>query len=592
MSEIQSAVHLDVSDSLRLYKTPISLSQSVVSRSTVRFQTTGSTEFNPQSNRAITIRLSSQDYLDPTSAFLVFSFKPDHTGVIPQDCVLSLFSDCRLIAGGRVLESIQNVSEVMPTIFYGKTPKEAINSAYGAMANCYKYSVDKMGYVQQGTGSNLADQIGSGLRALQLGSSTAIPGFDGGALNYVPRSDGSTSTTDSVPSNSTNLINGYGHTSCSGLTKNYYKSDNLTVDSGFLGGAGQTNAKFFAVPLHSLFGFFGVSTFIPLRNLGVVTLEFTLSQTRGAMNILIKEQQSATLGAPLVQTLATGASATALAQGTAPYRITNCYVYADVVTPNAGIVEKIDSLVAGSSGISMIFDTWSTSSYNVQYSTNLQLQVSRSFSHVRDMLAVFRPVDALNSPYSRHDQTYLGNRVRSYTTTVGSSSFPAVAIDNVQLMLLETLKSFGHHTGSSSSVFDMQNYTGATGVSGVTTAFTGCLENLGVIRAGGINALWQASATHTTPPSNFCIAQSFSRLLGEGQNHMLSGISTRLSGSIMTLNLQLHQYNGASPVSDRTSSLDASHVDCILGASPLNCCIAVHSEQLLRIADSSVMVSD
>jgi hypothetical protein len=592
MSEIQSAVQLDVSDSLRLYKTPISLSQSVVSRSTVRFQTTGSTEFNPSSNRAISIRMSSQEYLDPTSAYFVFAFKPDHTGVIPQDCVLSLFSDARLIAGGRVLESIQNVSELMPTIWYGRTPKDAINSAYGAMANCYKYSTDKMGYIQQGTGSNLADQIGAGLRAVQLGATSAIPGFDGGALNYVPKSDGTTSTTDAVPSNSTNLINGYGHTSCSGLTKNYYKSDNLTVDSGFLGGAGQTNAKYFAFPLHSLFGFFGVSQFICLRNLGVVTVELTLSQNRGAMAVLIKEQQNATIGNPLVQTLATGSSATALSAGVAPYRITNAFIYADVVQPNAAIVEKIDSLVAGSSGVSQIYDTWSTSSYNVQYQTNLQLQVSRSFSHVRDMCCVFRPVDALNSVYARQDQTYLGNRVRSYTTTVGSSSFPAVAIDNVALMLLETLKSFGHHTGSSSSVFDMQNYTGATGVCGVTTAFTGCLENLGVIRAGGINALWQASATHTTPASNFCIAQSFSRLLGEGQNHMLSGISTRLSGSIMTLNLQLHAYNGASPTSDRTSSLDASHVDCILGASPLNCCIGVHSEQLLRIADSSVMVSD
>ena len=591
MSEIQSAVQLDVSESLRLYKTPISLSQSVVSRSTVRFQTTGSTEFNPTSNRAISIRMSSQEYLDPTSAFLVFQFRPDHTGVIPQDCVLSLFSDARLIAGGRVLESIQNVSELMPTIFYGKTPKEAINSAYGAMANCYKYTTDKFGYVQQGTGSGLSDQIGSALKAVVNGSTSTIPGFDG-LVNYVPKSDGTTSTTDSIPSNSSNLINAYGATYAPGLTKNYYKSADLNVDSGFLAG-NQTNAKYFAVPLHSLFGFFAVSTFIPLRNLGVVTVELTLSQNRGSLHILTKEQSAAqTAGTTLVQTLATGTSATALANGQAQYKISNCYIYADVVQPNASIVEKIDSLVAGSSGTAMVFDTWSTSSYNVQYQTNLQLQVSRSFSHVRDLVAVFRPVDALNSPFARQDQTYLGNRVRSYTTTVGSSSFPAVAIDNVALMLLETLKSFGWHTGQGGCVFDMQNYTGHTGVMSATSAYTGCLENLGVIRAGGINALWQASATHTTAPSNFCIAQSFSRLLGEGQNHMLSGISTRLSGSIMTLNLQLYPYNGVSPTSDRTSSLDASHVDCILGASPLNCCIGVHSEQLLRIADSSVMVSD
>jgi hypothetical protein len=73
---------------------------------------------------------------------------------------------------------------------------------------------------------------------------------------------------------------------------------------------------------------------------------------------------------------------------------------------------------------------------------------------------------------------------------------------------------------------------------------------------------------------------------------MLSGISTRLSGSIMTLNLQLFEYKNGTAISEITSSLNKGSVDCILGNSPLNIVIGVHSEQLLRIADSSVMVSD
>jgi len=248
--------------------------------------------------------------------------------------------------------------------------------------------------------------------------------------------------------------------------------------------------------------------------------------------------------------------------------------------------------VMGSSGVSMIYDTWSTSSFNVQYQTNLQLQVSRSFSHVRDLVCVARPVDAVSSPFARQDQTYLGSRMRSYRTSVGSSSFPAIEVDNIQLALLECLKSYGHHTGATSSVIDLSNYTGATGVSHVNSCYTGCLENLGVIRNGGTNALFQSTATHTTPNSTFQICQSFSRLLGEGQHQMLSGISTRLSGSIMTLNLQLFEYKNGASISDLTSSLNEGSVDCILGSSPLNVVIGVHSEQLLRIADSSVMVSD
>jgi hypothetical protein len=592
MSEIQSAVQLDVSDSLRLYKTPISLSQSVVSRSTVRFQSTTGGDYTPSANRSITVRLSSQDYLDAQSAFFVFCFKPDHVGVIPQDCVLSLFSDARLIAGGRVLESLQSVSEIMPTIWYGSTPESAMNGALGGMANCYKYSSDKCGYVQQGTGSGLADQIGSSLKAVVAGSSSAIPGFDG-LVNYVPKSDGTVSEF-SIPSNSTNLINAYGHTSCPGITKNYWRSTSLNVDSGFLGGANQTDAKWFAFPLSALFGLFKSNVMIPLRVLGVVSVELTLSQNRGTMGILTKTQDAAgTASTTLVQTVATGSAVSAISNGFAPYKITNCYISADVCQPNAAIVEKIDSLVSGSSGVSIVYDTWSNTSQNVQYGTNIQLQVSRSFSHVNDLVCVLRPVDAVNSPYCRQDQTYGGNRIRSYQCSVGSSTFPSLAVDNVQCMLLEVLKSFGWHTGQNGGcVFNMQNYTGHTGICNATTAFTGCLENLSVIRAQGINALWQASATHTTPNSNFLIAQSFAKLLGEGQHNMLSGISTRLSGSIMTLNLQLYPFSGANSNTDRTSSLDASHVDCILGSSPLNVVIGVHSEQLLRIADSSVMVSD
>lgn len=591
MAEIQSAVQLDISDSLRLYKTPISLSQSVVSRQTVRFNTTGASAFN-QSNRAITIRLSSQEYLDPTSAFLVFSYKPKVKGTVPQDCILSLFSDARLIVGGRVVESVQNVSELMPSVFIGKTPKEAIQSAYGALAGVDKYTTDKYGYVQVGTGAGGPANAGADLKPLTLGGATTYPGFDAGTANFVPDQAG-TSATASINKNSSNLANAYGYTTCSGLTKKYMQSNNLDVDSGFLSGV-QTGLRYYAVPLHSLFGFFGISQFICLRNLGVVSVELSLHPTRGVLNTWPKALSAGVGGSDAIINLADagGDDVEALASAKRDYELQNVYVYADVVQPNASIVQKIDELVMGSSGVSYVFDTWTSSTQNVQYASSVQVQVSRSYSHVRDLVMVARPVDAVSSPFARQDQTYLGSRVRSYRSTIGSSSFPAIEIDNIQLALLECLKSFGHHTGASSSVIDLQNYTGSTGVSHGGSCFTGCLENMGVVKAGGVNALFQASCTHTTPPSNFMIAQSYSRLLGEGQNHALSGISTRLSGSIMTLNLQLYDYNTGDSGLDITSGINTSSVDCILGNSPLHITIGIHSEQLLRIADSSVMVSD
>jgi hypothetical protein len=597
MTDIQSAVQLDISDSLRLYRTPISLSQSVVSRSSVRFATTGSSSFSPQNNRSITIRLSSMEYLDPTSCFLVFSFKPGRPGVIYQDNIMSIFDTARLTCGGRVLESLNNVSELMPTVFYGSTPAEAVNSALGELMGCDKYRTDKFGYVQQGNGTGATGQDAS-LAPLKLGILASVPGFDTGSVNAVMGDSGVRA--DSINQNSSNLVNAYGHTVCSGLTKKYYcaTSTQQNVDSGFVSGlhnANQDGERFFAVPLYALFGTFSVSPqFLPLRNMGVLSVELTLSTTRGVMNVVPKTAINALSASPLIQSVdfIDDVNCIELAKGKADYSINNVYIYGDCVQPNPSIVEKCDQLVQSSTGISLIFSTWSASSFNVNYSTNLQLQVSRSYSHVRDLICVFRGVDSVSSVFARGDQTYLGSRMRSYRTTIGSSSFPAVEIDNIAVALLETLKSFGHSTGSSSSVFNLQNYMGHTGVAHPSCAYTGLLENLNVIRSGGKEALFQASASHTAPPSNFVICQSYSRLLGEGQVHALSGISTRLSGSILTLNLQLRDYNAKTPNTNGDSSLNANSVDCILGNTPLNCVIGIHSEQLLRIADSSIMVSD
>ena len=531
------------------------------------------------------------EYLDPTSCYLVFSFKPGRPGVIYQDNILSIFDTARLTCGGRVLESLNNVSELMPTVFYGSTPAEAINSAMGELMGCDKYRTDKYAYVQSGNGTGDAGQDAS-LGPLKQGGQNAIPGFDTGSANNVP--DGG-----AVIQNSSNLINAYGHTSCSGLTKKYYCADSLhqNVDSGFVSGlhnSASEGERYFAIPLFALFGTFSVSPqFLPLRNMGVLTVELTLSTTRGVMNVVPKTI-AANPTSPLLASVdyLTDANCIELAKGKAEYSINNCYIYGDVVQPNPSIVEKCDQLVQSSTGISLIFSTWSASSFNVNYTNNLQLQVSRSYSHVRDLVAVFRSADTVSSVFARGDQTYLGSRLRSYRTQIGSSSFPAVEIDNVAVALLETLKSFGHSTGATSSVFNLQNYIGHTGVSHSASGFTGLLENIGVIKTGGAPALFQASASHTAAPSNFCICQSYSRLLGEGQVHALSGISTRLSGSILTLNLQLRDYLGSDPNTHGDSSLNANSVDCILGKTPLNCVIGIHSEQLLRIADSSIMVSD
>jgi len=591
---ITDSVELDLSENLKLYRSPVSLAQSVTQRQSVRFapQSSGS-GFNPTQNKQITIRMSSQSYVDPATGFLVFQYQSNNVGTIPQDCVLSMFDSAKLVCGGRTLESISSLDSIMPAIYYGKTPRDAINSGLGQLANCNKFAYERGMYVQ----GNVTTQA---ISALTVGTDASVPGTDGGTANFVP-SGSNTSTTFATLQNSSTFGTGCGHTMVPAMAKVYAQDARGMNSSGFLDSTGitvgqvsekQSRSRYFAIQLSAIFGLFSGNSYLPLRNMGILSIELTLGN-RGVINVLpiVSQGQSAVLPAasttnPILSGYESdGGIVGNLTTGQGQFNLNNVYVYIDTVDANPSLVERVDEMCAGDTGVSIVFDTVSTSQFNVSYDSTLSLQIARSYSHVRDLYACFRSSVLANNPiYARGDQLYLGSRFKSYHSVIGSSSFPAVSIDSPQQAYIEYLKSFQLHTGKQASAVDFQAYTGQTGVHSHHVAWTGSLPSLAVVKAGGANALAQATQSFASAPTQFLIAQSYERVLGEG-SHNLSGISTRLAGSIMTLNVNL------TPL-DSVGLTNATTADCILGDSPLQCTIAVHCECLLRIANSSIMVAD
>ena len=145
---------------------PISYGSSIVNRDAgVRFYSTGSSTYNSRSNRQLTIKLSSTSYIDAATACLCFQLKPGSTvGQIPEsDFALACFQTATLRSGGRIIEDIQNASDILRPLFYMSNSGEVVKTTPGH----YKFNrvpsafvnVSSVGVV---TGANLLTSANNG----------------------------------------------------------------------------------------------------------------------------------------------------------------------------------------------------------------------------------------------------------------------------------------------------------------------------------------------------------------------------------------------------------------------------------------------
>ena len=77
-----------------------SMSSTVQNRQTSKFFPVGTDTYTPSCNKNIQFRLSSNNYIDPTTTMLNFHVQTTHPGTVISDLVTSIFQKVQLKIGG------------------------------------------------------------------------------------------------------------------------------------------------------------------------------------------------------------------------------------------------------------------------------------------------------------------------------------------------------------------------------------------------------------------------------------------------------------------------------------------------------------
>jgi hypothetical protein len=576
MDLINSNVEQGVATNIaNLRNRPISYGSSIVSRETVRYYATGASAYNSRNNRQITIKLSSTNYIDPSTATLNFQLRTGaDSGLVPECTLPLLFQSVSLRVGGRVVEDIQNAAEILRPLFYASNAASVVNGPIGSAAGCYKFKKTTGAYLANadsyGTASGIANS-----------STTAYLGFDNNTGTSAPPG-----LTVKVPNNSSLLRNSSGATVLPEMAA--WLRCGGTADNNRLVNGQTLTGRYYSVRLADIFGLFrSAEAFLPLRNMQQIQLDFVLPDVN---KMFVNPLTYANTSNNIASTVA--GTNTDLVD----FSIVSPYVCVDVIQPSEGTTAMIDEMCASSSGLALLYDSYSTQKQSVNYSTSINVQSSKSYSHVRDTYAFFQPVAVSNgSPCLNGSQYYYGSRVADWRVSIGSAQFPLISCDSVSQSLFELQKSFAMHSSNEGgSVIDLATYTGATQFFGdVCRPF---FPNLTLGQTYNTSAdnkaasALQASCLFAEPNSVYILGCSHEKSITKG-GRSLSGVNTRLTSSMINLNLSMRNVLDTD-ASNVNSAVALNTVDAILGTGPLAITIAAHYEALLIIANNSIVVAD
>lgn len=552
---------------------PTSYGASIVSReAAVRFYSSGSSTYNSRSNRQLTIKLSSTNYIDPSTACLCFRLKTGSaTGQVPESDFPLCFQSVTLRVGGRVVEDIQNANDVLRPLFYMGNSADVVKSTPGH----YKFNR---------VNSAIINVTSTGT---VTGSSTVVtdpstPSFNTGTELGVP---GALSNT--LPNTSTYLLTSSGNLTipegCAWSRGTLSKE----FDNRLVSGTGGLPGRTYCMPLRHIFGLFRSESFVPLRNMQSIQLDFVLSE----YNKCFINTVSYTGGADLVTD-----SASFTNVDLQDYELISPYVSVDVVSPSEGTVALIDGMAASAEGIAMLYDSYSTQKQTVQYATSINLQTSKSYSHVRDSFLFLTPSQINNGStcLDLANQYMYGSRVSGHQTSIGSSLFPSQICDNSAESLFQLKKALGNHDTHTTSILDHNMYLGLNPVTdNVDRAFFPSLivaQNQNSSNAYKLASVFQGALLPYTPHSLFCIAASFEKSINKG-GKSLSGVNTRLTSSQINFNINLRDIKAAA-ATDPDSAIARYSVDCIAGTGPITTIACIHYEALLVVQNNSIVVAD
>jgi hypothetical protein len=563
---------------------PVSYGSSIVGRETVRFYSTGSSVYNSTQNRQLTIKLSSTNFLDPATATLNFQLKSGGdnqvggAGQCPEtDFGLACFQSVTLRVGGRIVENIENANDILRPLFYLNNDAEVVRNV-GSLNGHYKFKTVKGQYTIVDSSNDV--------KGIDLGAETAYIGFDTNNSSSIALPG----ISNTILTNSSNLRNTTGYTVLpEGAVWIRGASSTNEQDNRLVNGLNKLG-RFYSLRLADVFGLFrGSESYLPLRNMQQIQLDFVLADYQKCWINPLTFGLGSTSGP--ASTIA-GTTNTDLNN----YQIIAPYVMCDIIQPAQATIDLIDGMCASQEGFALVYDAFTTQKQTLNYSTQVTIQSSKSYSHVRDAYVFMQPSQTSNgSPCLDSSQYYYGSKHQSHTITVGSSSFPLVECDSTSASLFEVLKTVSNHDRyNGASILDYNLYTGSTAfTSTACKPFFPSLALGSAYNASTANkeaSALQASCLPFESPSLFMIGQSFEKSIG--RNKALSGINTRLTASQITLNLKLRELSDVLASASPNSAVALYSADVITGSAPVAFTMAVHYESLLLIQNNAIIVAD
>lgn len=531
------------------------------------------------SNTIIQFKISSEGYLDPATAMLNFTLRVPNAGVVPDDLYpVFCWNSLRCVSGGTQAEYLTSAGAALYNQIIHSCDKSWIQStgsvSCGAWAHC----------PSQGLSLETTSVGGSAVASTIAPQTSDAASFIGG-LSAADNSLGQNPVSASQYVGSTWRPNSMSRFEVNSLTGNARNK----LASRKIGGR-QFSGRSYSVPLSYLFGIMRTGgKLLPLRNMGA--LEFTLELNSYAKTFI--QCQAATLGENNVITQA--------AADIAPYgdfTVSAVSITCDICQISSNVVNEIDSLCAGSEGLSLVCDTYVSTLFSSRPpSTTESFSASRPFSNLLATYLSGRPTAGVNSPFWRHTDTYFGSRFVSLQTSVGSAQFPLASIQSTAQAWMELRKSLTRNAialerGAGVATYESFNSIYPTCWGGLSAASRGTAPDITKITGGNnTSRAAYAASTENLAASTFYLGQSFSRVLGDTETISLSGLSSKTSGYQQTTTLGLIPVsaspNDSDPLAGAPGTLDAA-----IGSAPIDWLLVQNCSILIKLAMNSTMVSD
>lgn len=625
-----------------LLSRPVNFAESVKQRSTVKFRCQNGSAFNNNS-RTMQFRLSSEDYLDMTTAQLLFTLKTTEPGQVPEDLFgLACIQNARLEVAGKVVEDIRGYNRCIKPLVYHGVSKEYMNSVL-TTAGAYKHKPMYTGILQ----AQYANNASTGTTT--QGGTVFVPNETGGTFKY--KLDTASTLSDANATQPVTAYNlqlqaptlhtvtemldaegldassvypvPYGETASGNSTTDDARyvghncSSNFTVAGGVLPSSmpcwqtrndpvntapgyyysaigSAKGERDYAVPLSLIFGMARAKSYVPLRNMGSMLITLDLCPYEEMFIHVAPKQHikdtvaswTASSGVPDVLTDACA------------YTIQAPTISCDVVQVADSAVARVDALCSGAEGYSLPIETYSCITQPFTYSSDVTLNFTRSFSMLRDTYVSFQEEKTSKSLFLNKSDTFLGSRYLSSNTQVGSTNYPVSDITGPAEAYSELRKSNNMTNHVTGSCVDYCSYTGKRdSIKADRYEHAGLMPSIALATnpSKKKSALLQATSLWSQKPSHFVLGQSLERVLAGGMT--FTGVSTRVAGYAITMNIKFKDWAMVNPLgsgdTNKESLANPMFIDAHLGGKNLKMLAnaAMHHDVLIRVQNDAVEVS-